>query len=463
MVHLDTELPRTLAVGRGTCLFVSGTCHTPRDRVSDARLLLDGHGHPRVPIGAPIETKDRAEGFVAFVAVPPVDRPRSAALELEARLADGERVRQPLAVVELVPHLAPGAPPVSIPATGGPPVAICMATFDPEPRLLERQIASIREQTHGAWVCLISDDCSAEARFRDLRSMTARDPRFVLSRSAAKLGFYRNFERALAMVPAGAAFVALADQDDRWYPEKLAELLSHRDDAQLVYSDMRVVDASGRASSQTFWQGRRNNYTNLASLLLANTVTGAASLFRRELLDLVLPFPPQVGRSFHDQWIASVALATGRIAYVDRPLYDYVQHGGASLGHAAALRDYEPRRLLKWSDPRGTARELAVHGRRSYLNNVCRIALAAHALQTRTAGAIGRPKARAVRRAVRLGRPPEPYAWLALRSLRRLAGRNETMGIELSLLAAIAWRRLAAARARRRAATRRRELAGREM
>src|SRR5918994_662506 len=155
---------------------------------------------------------------------------------------------------------------------------------------------------------------------------------------------------------------------------------------------MRVVDASGRASSQTFWQGRRNNYTNLASLLLANTVTGAASLFRRELLDLVLPFPPQVGRSFHDQWIASVALATGRIAYVDRPLYDYVQHGGASLGHAAALRDYEPRRLLKWSDPRGTARELAVHGRRSYLNNVCRIALAAHALQTRTAGAIGRPQ-----------------------------------------------------------------------
>ena len=441
---------------------MSGTCHAPRDRVSDARLLLDGHGHSPVPIGAPIATKDRAQSFVAFVAVPPVDRPTTAALELEARLADGERVRQALGVVELVPDLVPEAPPASIPAADGPPVAICMATFDPEPRLLERQIASIREQTHGSWVCLISDDRSEEARFRDLRSITAGDPRFVLSRSSAKLGFYRNFERALAMVPAGAAFVALADQDDRWYPEKLAELLAHADDAQLVYSDMRVVEASGRALSHTFWQGRRNNYTNLGSLLLANTVSGAASLFRSELLGRVLPFPPPLGRSFHDQWIASVALATGRIAYVDRPLYDYVQHRGASLGHAAALRDYEPRRLLRWSDPRGTAREIAAHGRRSYLDNVCRIALAAHVLQMRTAGAIDRPKARALRRAVRLGHPPEPSAWLALRSLRRLAGRNETMGIELSLLAAIAWRRLAVAMARRRAASRRREAAPRE-
>ena len=35
---------------------------------------------------------------------------------------------------------------------------------------------------------------------------------------------------------------------------------------------------------------------------------------------------------------ALTALATGSIAYVDRPLYDYVQHGNASLGHAAANR-----------------------------------------------------------------------------------------------------------------------------
>ena len=74
----------------------------------------------------------------------------------------------------------------------------------------------------------------------------------------------------------------------------------------------------------------------MASLLVANTVTGAASLFRRELLDLALPFPPRHGTPYHDHWLAAVALASGRIAYVDRPLYDYVQHRDAALGHARA-------------------------------------------------------------------------------------------------------------------------------
>jgi glycosyltransferase involved in cell wall biosynthesis len=449
-VHLDTDVPRALAVGRGTCVFVNGSFEARGHDVSRPRLILDGNPHPVVPTGIPPEARDREVGFCGVLPVPAIDGPRRVALELEA-IVDGEPpVREPIGEIDLAPALArPDASPPP-PRGGEPLVAICMATFDPDPRLLERQIASIREQTHREWVCLISDDRSTDSRFRELVELTKRDPRFVVSRSDERRGYYGNFERALAMVPPEAAHVALADQDDRWYPDKLAQLIAQGTDAQLAYSDMRVVNDAGRVLSDTFWTRRRNNYTNLASLLLSNTVTGAASLFRRELLDLVLPFPPRVGGAFHDQWIGAVALATGRIAYVDRPLYDYVQHGSASLGHAAALREYDPRRRLRLGDPRGTARELAAHGRRSYFTNACRIALIARTLQMRAGRAMAPSKRRAVSRAARLGRPPEPAGWLALRSLRRLFGRNETMGIELSLLTAIAWRRLAAARARRK-------------
>ena len=107
-------------------------------------------------------------------------------------------------------------------------------------------------------------------------------------------------------------------------------------DAELVYSDQRVVDEEGRVLSPSYWTERRNNYDNLASLLLANTVTGAASLFRRDLLDRALPFPDTPGTQYHDHWLALVALASGRIRFIDRPLYDYIQHGSAALGHAAA-------------------------------------------------------------------------------------------------------------------------------
>lgn len=325
------------------------------------------------------------------------------------------------------------------------PVAICMATYEPEPALLERQLDSIRAQTHEHWVCLVSDDGSSGERLARLQELTAADPRFTLSRGEGRRGFYLNFERALGMVPAEAEFVALADQDDRWYPEKLATLVAACAEATLAYSDMRIVDEAGLPISETFWDGRSNNYTNLASLLLSNTVTGAASLFRRELLELALPFPPVVGDPFHDQWLASLALASGRIAYVDRPLYDYVQHGGAARGHAAAMGSWDPRRLLSPRHPRRSLRAIAAHGRRSYEENVRRIGLAARTIEARAGERLSPDKARTVRRVGHLGQPPEPGTWLALRSLRRFAGHDETKGIELSLLAAIWWRRLSRA------------------
>jgi hypothetical protein len=256
------------------------------------------------------------------------------------------------------------------------------------------------------------------------------------------MGVYANFERALTMVPPDATHVALADQDDIWYPEKLETLLEGIGTANLVYADMRVVSETGEVLSESYWRGRRNNFTNLSSLLLANTVTGAASLFRRGLLDLALPLPPETPDAFHDQWLASVALATGEIAYIDRPLHSYVQHGAAQLGHAASVRGFHPGRLVRITAPRESVKAIAENARNSYRLNLMRIAVSASTLSVRAGGRLAGAKRRAVRRLARLGSRREPFAWLTLRRLRGIAGRNETVGIELSLASAIAWRHL---------------------
>ena len=167
------------------------------------------------------------------------------------------------------------------------------------------------------------------------------------------------------MVPAEVAHVALSDQDDRWYPDKLEALIAGLGDANLVFSDMRVTHSDGAILAETYWSRRLPNHGNFASLLLGNSVTGAASLFRRRLLDDVLPFPPRVGNLYHDHWIALVARALGPIAYLPRPLYDYVQHPEAALGHDAANRGVvgggPVRRLLalRGGRPRKAAQQLA--------------------------------------------------------------------------------------------------------
>src|SRR6185437_11332342 len=165
-----------------------------------------------------------------------------------------------------------------------------------------------------------------------ITALIAGDDRFHLYASPRRLGFYRNFERALGMAPAQAGLVALCDQDDRWHPDKLATLRAALGDAVLVYSDQRLVDADGRVLRSTLWRGRSNNFSSLTSMLVANTITGASMLMRRELLNLALPFPDTPGFQFHDAWLAVIALACGDIGYVDRPLYDYVQHPGAVFG-----------------------------------------------------------------------------------------------------------------------------------
>ena len=437
VAHLETALPATLAVGGGNCLYLAGSCFHPDGELRRLAVAVDGTEHSLVAHSMPAPVPHGFWGFVPFEARA---APRRVALELAATLAGGEEGRHPLGELELLP--APERLPANAPAEAGagPLVAVCMATFEPRPDLLRGQIASLREQTHRRWVCLVSDDCSSPEAFELLRAEIGEDPRFVLSRAPHRLGAYRNFERALSMVPASAELVALCDQDDRWYPEKLAALVEGIGEASLVYSDMRVLDESGRVTSDTFWSYKRNNYRNLASLLIDNTVTGAASLFRPAVLGAALPFPPPMESAHHDHWLAATALATGRIGYLDRPLYDYVQHPRtATPVHPSAER--------RPAAP--GPRDRLAEGRLAYFKDLMRIVLWARVLSMRVEGIAPGAARRTLRRLSRLAGPREPVPWLLLRALRPLLGRTETLYSERSLLKAIAWRRTASRRARR--------------
>lgn len=333
-------------------------------------------------------------------------------------------------------------------------VAICMATYEPDPDLFRDQIESIRAQRGVEWTCFISDDASGPEAVARIEETIAGDDRFVFSRSERRLGFYRNFERAIGLAPKSFGLIALSDQDDRWYPDKLHCLVEAIGDAGLAYSDQRLVAEDGRVIADTYWTARQNNHTDLTSMLVANTVTGAASLFTREVADLALPFPEVPGEQYHDHWLALVALAAGDIAYVDRPLYDYVQHGGAVLGHEKAnegLQSLGLRRL----DPRQWRGILAGWGS-AYFDVYLRLKAISRLLLDRCGFAMTARKRRAMERFDRSDRSVIALLWLALRPLRRLLGRGETMGMERVLVRGILYRHLAGVRRRLPARFRRR-------
>lgn len=378
-------------------------------------------------------------------------------LELIATGAEGE-VAFALGELDLVRSLEdPGAALIEPSGSGGPLIAICMATYEPTSEWLGRQLESIRGQTWSNWVCLISDDCSSPEAFAALEREVSGDPRFVLSRSSERIGFYGNFERALRMVPPRAELVGLADQDDRWDHDKLeamVEILDSKPRAALAYSDMRVVAENGEVLADTFWYLHQNAYDDIASLAVNNTVTGAASLFRRELLDIGLPFPPRHSdQHYHDHWLALCALAIGDIAYLDRPTYDYTRHVDSvtvqaafewyAPAHGLRARAHQRWRRMTRRLRMGTARP---GWRAIYFDRYLLFRQLFAVLDLRAGERIEPAKRRSLELLVGAERSPRAAAWLIARTLRPLVGRRETQGRERVILGGLLWRRLAARR-----------------
>ncbi len=462
--QLDAPLPAEVATGAGTAVFVSGWTFSPDALIDKLELVVDGERQPLLAFGMPRldpfselhpgadpfdlaaagrdpesdidpELHSYASGFWGIARIGPRNA-GAVELGLVATLRGGGVAHGELGRIAVAINGSGGEPPPVGPAA---PVAICMATYNPPPELLERQLDSIRAQSYRDFVCLISDDCSRPEAFAALERAVAGDERFVLSRSPRRLGFYRNFERALEMVPARAQFVALSDQDDFWHPDKLEALVGSIGSAQLIYSDARIVTRDGEQIADTYWSERTNNHSDLLSLFVANAVTGAASLFRRELLDYALPFPPAQFAHYHDHWLGLVARSLGEIEFVPRPLYDYVQHGEASLGHATAnemsgLRDRVAR--LRTRSVRERMRKWRMH----YFVDYARLLQFATIIDMRCGQRMTAAKRRTLKLILSGDRSPRTLATMLVRGARELTGRPETLGAEWMLFCALVWR-----------------------
>lgn len=243
---------------------------------------------------------------------------------------DGMRSQLRLASLDLLP-IFPTTLPISIDQRT---IGIALASFRPEIELFRRQIESIRRQTYQNWMCAISDDGSGPQFVQEMTQVVGSDQRFVFLANSEHLGFYRNFERAIATIPPSCKWIAFSDQDDEWEEQKLEVLHNEliKSGAPLAFSDMSIFDAGRTKIANTFWIRRKLEISSVSAIALANTVTGMTTIVDSSTLPIALPFPALPGKSYHDAWFALVALAKGRLQYVDQPLVRYVQHGANDTG-----------------------------------------------------------------------------------------------------------------------------------
>lgn len=211
------------------------------------------------------------------------------------------------------------------------PGYICMAVYEPNPDLLAIQIESIINQTETNWRCVVGIDGESPSVEATVRDLTQSDDRFSVVAFEKRAGFYRNFERLLALVPEETPWVAPSDQDDNWYPKKLETLIPSLSEYSLVVAQARVVqvDAVDDGAPTTVRRA-----VGLAAMLIDNQVTGSLAVFRGSLLRNALPFPEPTDLAYHDHWLGICAIVEDGIKWESVVVQDYVQHGGNVIGES---------------------------------------------------------------------------------------------------------------------------------
>ena len=207
-------------------------------------------------------------------------------------------------------------------------------------RFLPAQLESILGQNRRPDEMIVSDDASTDGTWEIVRRFAEQAPFPVrVSRQEVNVGVTRNFESAIRHCDGD--WIALSDQDDVWYADKLRVLesaLAGDPQAGIVFTDADVVDEDLRPLSHSLWdtadfdekkrqQARRGSLFDV--LLWRNVITGATMAFRAGVRDVVLPIPDGW---VHDGWIGLIAAATGPVAMVEQPLIKYRQHTGNQIG-----------------------------------------------------------------------------------------------------------------------------------
>lgn len=238
--------------------------------------------------------------------------------------------------------------------SGEADLSVALATYNGA-RYVGEQVASILAQSPAPAELVIADDGSSDGTVElAVAEAAIHGVRPTVLAAGGTPGVTANFERAITATT--RPLVALSDQDDRWHPGRVADLTSRfaaDGSLLLVHTDAHLVDADGEPLGRTLFESLEVSPREFAdeesgrafhAFLRRNLATGATVVFRRTLLDAALPFPREW---VHDEWLAIVAAAVGRVGVVREATIDYRQHGANEIGVAAPTLTRKVSRVLE--------------------------------------------------------------------------------------------------------------------
>lgn len=152
---------------------------------------------------------------------------------------------------------------------------------------------------------VVSDDGSTDQTLQILHAIG--DERIRFAPSGPRLGYQRNFQRAIKA--SRGRFIFFADQDDICLNMRVPASLDALSMYDCVCGDAVVVDQELNQIASSFFALRKARF-GAFRLFLRPAVIGATMACRREFVMANMPFPSDVP---HDMWLSIRAALQGRL------------------------------------------------------------------------------------------------------------------------------------------------------
>lgn len=200
-------------------------------------------------------------------------------------------------------------------------ISVCLASYNGE-KYLPPQIDSILSQLKEGDELLVSDDGSNDLSLNILKSYGDKI-RIVASDRVG--GVVPNFERVISA--ALGDIITLSDQDDIWLEGRIESIRHEMNNCDLLISNGEVVNSDLKSKNLDVFDfvGFRPGFIKN---FLKNSYVGCCMSFRRDLLPIILPFPPRI--AWHDWYIALVAELFFNCKKDERKMFLFRRHSSNS-------------------------------------------------------------------------------------------------------------------------------------
>ena len=134
-------------------------------------------------------------------------------------------------------------------------ISIAMCTYNGA-QFLQKQLDTFASQTYPPYELIVCDDGSTDATLALIERFVRKVAFPVrIFKNERTLGSTRNFEKAIGVCDGD--LIALSDQDDEWYPDKLARmhrLFEELPEALAAFSNADIIDDDSAFAGRKLWR-----------------------------------------------------------------------------------------------------------------------------------------------------------------------------------------------------------------